>query len=86
MHEARRLSRWSLAVRGGATIKRLRLVPAGRECWAPVPAAMTFADAAHNLVEADLWLLRTLRRPDLPPIVGSAGEAGSPGALGSWVS
>lgn len=37
---------------------------------------MSFADLVHHLIEADRWLFRKLRTPDLSGMVGEAGEAG----------
>jgi uncharacterized damage-inducible protein DinB len=65
------LAAWSRAVRE-SSLKRLRLVPASSENWRPVPEAMSFADLAHHLVEADLWLFRKLQVRTLEPIVGRA--------------
>ena len=41
---------------------------------------MSFADLAQHLIDADTWLFEKLRNPDLAPMVGRAGIAGSPGA------
>jgi hypothetical protein len=59
MPEGARLAAWSRAVRG-STLKRLRRVPEGFETWSPVPGAMSFAELAHHLAEADRRLFRKL--------------------------
>ena len=76
MTEGQKLAELSRAVRE-STLKRLRLVPAGLEDWRPGAAAMSFADVAHHLLEADAWLFRKLDDPSLASMVGSVGEAGT---------
>lgn len=71
--EGQRLAELSEAVRE-STLKRLRAVPEGLENWRPVPSAMSFADLAHHIAEADRWLFRKLESPELPPMLGEAGE------------
>jgi hypothetical protein len=73
--ETRNLSAFSRAVRE-SSIKRLRLVPEGRENWRPAPEAMSFADLARHLIDADEWLFEKLVNPALEPMVGRAGLAG----------
>src|SRR6185295_13478357 len=73
--ESDTLAAFARAVRE-SSLKRLRLVPAGRESWRPTPEAMSFADLAHHLIEADEWLFRKLVERALEPMVGHAGEAG----------
>ena len=73
MTEGRRLSDFSRAVRQ-STIKRLRTVPEGFELWCPVDGAMSFADLAVHIAEADRWLFRKLQNHDLSPMVGQAGQ------------
>jgi len=77
MSETENLAAWSRAVRE-SSLKRLRLVPAGRESWRPTPEAMSFADLARHLIDADEWLFRKLEDRTLEPMVGSAGIAGEP--------
>lgn len=72
MTEGQRLAEFSRAVRD-STIKRLQLVPPGYENWSTVPQAMSFADLAKHLVEADNWLLKMLRNKNLKPVKGRAG-------------
>jgi uncharacterized damage-inducible protein DinB len=72
IEEALNLAAWSRAVRE-SSLKRLRLVPAGSENWRPVPEAMSYADLAYHLIEADLWLFRKLTDHSLEPIHGRAG-------------
>ena len=65
MHdEGSRLAAYARAVRE-STLKRLRLVPAGRENWHPTEQALSFADIAQHLVAADEWLLAKLADPRL---------------------
>ncbi len=70
--EAKRLAEFSAAVRD-STLKRLKRVPTGAENWAPRPNAMSFADLARHLVDADEWLFRMLQTKDLEPMEGKAG-------------
>jgi uncharacterized damage-inducible protein DinB len=71
-NEASNLAAWSRAVRE-SSLKRLRLIPTGRENWRPVPEAMSFADVAHHLAESDLWLSKKLQVRTLEPIHGRVG-------------
>ncbi len=73
--ESENLAAFSRAVRE-SSLKRLRLVPEGRETWRPTPEAMSFADLAQHLIDADEWLFRKLEERALEPMVGSVGEAG----------
>src|SRR5262245_26791035 len=73
--ETQNLTAFSRAVRE-SSLKRLRLVPEGRESWRPTPEAMSFADLAQHLIVADEWLFRKLAERVLEPMVGHAGEAG----------
>jgi uncharacterized damage-inducible protein DinB len=73
--ESANLAAWSRAVRE-SSLKRLRRVPAGREAWRPTPEAMSFADLARHLIDADEWLFRKLADRALEPMVGHAGDAG----------
>jgi uncharacterized damage-inducible protein DinB len=70
--EPRRLAELATAVRE-SSLKRLRAVPAGAEQWRPTSGAMSFADLAQHLLDADDWLRRKL---DDPSITGMKGEAG----------
>jgi len=72
--EAIRLSELSAAVRE-STLKRLRLVPRERENWRPTEAALSFADVAQHLVDADEWLFRKLANPELTGIKARPGIA-----------
>lgn len=71
--EGQRLAELSEAVRE-STLKRLRVVSEGLENWRPVPSAMSFADLAHHIAEADRWLFKKLESPELLPMLGEAGE------------
>lgn len=73
--ESGNLEAFSRAVRE-SSLKRLRSVPEGRESWRPTPEAMSFADLAHHLIDADEWLFKKLEDRALEPMVGHAGEAG----------
>jgi hypothetical protein len=53
-------------------LKRLRLVPEGFEDWRPVNGAMSFADLAQHLVDADKWLFRKLKMKNLKPMIGKS--------------
>ena len=70
--EAQRLAELSEAVRR-SSLKRLRAVPAGREDWRIHPEAMSFADLAQHLIDADRWLFEKLEDPSLEPMFGRAG-------------
>jgi uncharacterized damage-inducible protein DinB len=70
--EARRLAEFSSAVRG-STIKRLELVPEGRENWRVDEWAMSFADLGQHIVDADEWLFRALKGRKQSPMKGRAG-------------
>jgi uncharacterized damage-inducible protein DinB len=72
--EAHRLAAWARAVRQ-STLKRLRQVPEGRENWRPAAAALSFADIAQHLVDADDWLFAKLADPDIPRMRAVAGSA-----------
>ncbi len=67
--EGKRLAEFSTAIRE-STLKRLRLVPQGYENWRLSEEAMSFADLAQHLIDADYWLLEMLRTKNLDPIVG----------------
>jgi len=73
--ETENLAAWSRAVRE-SSLKRLRLVPEGRENWRATPESMSFADLAKHLIDADEWLFRKLEDRALEPMVGHAGIAG----------
>jgi len=75
--ESERLAEWSRAVRE-SSIKRLMRVPEQLITWRPTPDAMSFADLAQHLIDADSWLFKKLRNFELVPMVGRAGIAGSP--------
>ena len=75
MNEGERLAELSRATRD-STLKRLRRVPRGLENWRPLDDALSFADQAHHLVEADRWLFRKLEDPTTPSMVAQTGEAG----------
>lgn len=72
--QALNLASWSEAARD-SSLKRFRLVPQGSENWRPTPEAMSFADLAQHLIDADSWLLEKLSVRVLAPIAGHAGIA-----------
>jgi uncharacterized damage-inducible protein DinB len=69
--ESHRLADFSLAVRE-STIKRLCLVKAGNMNWRPTDDAMSIADIAQHLIDADLWLFEKIKNPSLNSIKGEA--------------
>jgi len=71
--ESNRLAEFAQAVRE-STLKRLRLVPEGREHWRPVDGAMSLTDIAAHLIECDLWLFDKLKNCSREPIRGEAGR------------
>jgi uncharacterized damage-inducible protein DinB len=71
--ETKQTAGFSRAVRG-STLKRLKAVPEGMENWRISSNAMSFADVAQHLIDADTWLLRKLKGADLVPIQGQAGS------------
>jgi uncharacterized damage-inducible protein DinB len=73
-----RLAELAVAARR-STLDRLRTVPFGREEWRPTPAALSFADIAHHLREADDWILRKEADPELESMRARAGEAAGSG-------
>jgi len=72
--EATRLSDLASAIRE-STLKRLRMVPPGREDWRPTEGALSFADIAHHLIQCDEWLFRKLAEPQTPGITAKARAA-----------
>jgi uncharacterized damage-inducible protein DinB len=69
MLESKKLALFSRAVRE-STLKRLRPVPEGYENWRISSKAMSFADMAQHLIDADNWLLKMLSKKNLKPMVG----------------
>jgi len=70
--ELKRLAQFSAAVRE-STLKRLRAVPENLENWRIAPDAMSFADIAGHLIDADQWLFKKIEIKNLKPILGRAG-------------
>jgi len=64
---------FSRAVRG-STLKRLWMIPGGLENWGVSENAMSVADIARHLVDADRWLFEKLANHGLEPITGKAGS------------
>jgi len=54
-------------------MKRLRMVPKELENWRVSVNAMSFADVAQHLIDADNWLFDHLRLRNLEPMKGEAG-------------
>lgn len=71
MSQNKRLAEFSRAIRE-STLKRLRLVPEGHENWRISSKAMSFADIAQHLIDADNWLFEKLGIKNLKPMVGRA--------------
>jgi uncharacterized damage-inducible protein DinB len=71
--ESLRLAQLSTAIRE-STLKRLLQVPAGFENWRPTKAALSFADIAQHLIDADNWLFLKLQTPELPSLQGQVGR------------
>lgn len=69
--EGQRLADLSLAIRE-STLRRLGAIPEGAENWRPSDEAMSFADIAFHIAEADDWLIHKLEEPSLAPICGRA--------------
>lgn len=55
-----------------SSLKRLRRVPKGMENWRPVETAMSFADIAFHIREADIWLFSKLKERNLNSMKGVA--------------
>lgn len=72
--EGERLARLATAIRESSVL-RLRSVPHGFENWRPSSGAMSFADLAQHLIDADEWLFEKLADPDLPGMKGRPGLA-----------
>ena len=70
--ESNKLAEFAAAVRN-STIKRLKQVPAGKENWRITPDAMSIAEIAHHLIEADEWLIEKIENRDLEPMRGKTG-------------
>jgi 8-oxo-dGTP pyrophosphatase MutT (NUDIX family)/uncharacterized damage-inducible protein DinB len=81
--EGSRLAEYSRAVRK-SSLKRLEDVPPGFENWRVRPDAMSLADMAHHLLEADRWLFAKLKDTTLKSMVGRAGEAGQVSSPEYW--
>jgi len=69
--EADRLAAFARAVRE-STLTRLRRVPPGSENWRIDGGAMSFADLARHIADADHWLFQKLNDPALPAMTGRA--------------
>ena len=69
--ESERLAALSNAVRE-STLKRLRRVKSGRENWRPLAGAMSFAEMAGHLIDADKWLFEKLRDESIMSMQGAA--------------
>lgn len=68
-----RLAELSRVIRD-STLKRLRRVPPGRENWRLSQDALSFADIAQHLIDANRWLFCKLDDPILEPMVARAGS------------
>jgi uncharacterized damage-inducible protein DinB len=70
--EAERLADYSRVVRE-STVKRLRMVPEGKQNWSPTLSAMSFADIAQHLIDADVWLYNKMQEPAVSAMTGNPG-------------
>jgi len=70
--ESEKLAEFAAAVRN-STIKRLKQVPAGKENWRITPDAMSIAETAYHIIEADEWLIEKIENRDLEPMQGKTG-------------
>jgi uncharacterized damage-inducible protein DinB len=70
--EALRIAELATAIRE-SSVKRFRAVPHGFENWRPSPGAMSIADLAQHLVDADEWLFEKLRNCHIKGIKGTSG-------------
>ncbi len=70
--ESEKLAEFAAAVRD-STIKRLKQVPAGKENWRITPEAMSIAEIAYHLIEADEWLIKKIENEDLESMQGKTG-------------
>lgn len=70
--ESEKLAKFAAAVRN-STIKRLERIPAGKENWRITPEAMSIAEIAYHLIEADEWLIIKIENRELEPMQGKTG-------------
>jgi len=71
--ELERIIEFACAVRQ-STIKRLELIPLGFENWAISEKALTVAEIANHLIEADHWLLQKFSDLSLKPFKAAKGK------------
>ena len=57
-----------------SSIKRLMSAPPGYENWSISQNALTVAEIAHHLIEADIWLLEKLLNPSIKSFKASKGK------------
>jgi uncharacterized damage-inducible protein DinB len=72
--ESNRLAAYSLAVRE-SSLKRLRTVSFEHVNWRPAASALSIADIAQHIADADLWLFAKLRDPRTASMRAVAGAA-----------
>ncbi|NNG26554.1 MAG: DinB family protein [Ignavibacteriaceae bacterium] len=70
--EVEKLAEFAEAVRE-STIERLKKVPAGKENWRITADAMSIAEIAYHVIEADDWLFLKVDNPKLEPMLGKIG-------------
>ena len=70
--ESEKLTEFAAAVRD-STIKRLKQVPTGKENWRITPDAMSIAEIAYHIIEADEWLIKKIGNRELEPMQGKTG-------------
>ena len=71
--ELQRIIEFARAVRQ-STMKRLELIPPGFENWAISENALTVAEIANHLIEADHWLLQKFSDPSLKSFKAAKGK------------
>jgi hypothetical protein len=71
--ELEKIIEFARAVRR-STIKRLELIPIGFENWAISENALTIAEIADHLIEADHWLISKLSDTSLKSFKAAKGK------------
>ncbi len=71
--ESSRLAVFSLAVRD-SSLERFRAVAFAQANWRPTPQALSIAELARHLVDADRWLVDKLRDAARPSMRAAAGS------------
>lgn len=71
--ESEKIIEFAKAVRQ-STIKRLEPIPSGLENWAISKNALTIAEIAHHLMEADRWMISKFSNTSLKPFKAVKGK------------